>query len=132
MATTEQDHEQKKQFLTCGFVRDSYKPHNSNDSYPESLLQAIATWTGDIFIRFNAVHKDFEHIIVNNGTLIKRGKMRYKMTSEQYQQHRNPKSRKRLANTQCRNLVIGSECFFMDKGIHEWKFKVSGDRFNQD
>ena len=132
MAATEEDHQQKKAFLTCGFVRETCKPQNNHDAYPESLIQAIITWTEDIFIRFNAVHNEFEHLIQTNGTLIKRGHLDYQMTSEQYQQHAKPNCRKCLDNVQDRNIIIGSNCFFMDKGIYEWNIKVSGSTFNQD
>ena len=130
MTTSKQELDQKKEALTCGFVRETYKPQNNNDLYPDCLLKTITTWTGDIFIRFNAIHKDFKHLIENDGTLIKRGRLVYKMTQEQCQQHHE--GIYELKDSQDRNIIIGSNCFFMDKGIHEWKFKVSGSTWNND
>ena len=132
MATIVQEDDQKKEFFACGFVRRERQLQNNNDSYPKLLIQTIMTWAGDIFIRINAVHKDFKHLIQNHGTIIKRESLHYQMTSEQYQQHSDPNDLRCLDDVQDRTLVIGSNCFFVNTGIYEWEFKVSGNTFNQD
>ena len=58
------------EYLVSGYINNNFIK-SSNYNYPLSLNDMILSYVGNLFLRFDAIHKDYQYIIENNGINIK-------------------------------------------------------------